>query len=158
VQSGQQLIDVILESLERLQQKLHGETPLVPFLWNESTKKKFTPKNENELSDFVKVHFDDDLVGRGIVINREVRIHRGQFTDIHITALVRGKSAETFDQVTAIIEVKGSWNPELKTAMATQLVGKYLTENHCQHGLYLVGWSHPIHGTKQTRGGVSRQS
>jgi hypothetical protein len=140
VQSGEQLLNVILESLVRLQQKLHGETPLVPFLWNESAKKMFTPKDENALSDFIKVHFDDDLVGRGIVINREVRIHRGQLTDIHVTALVRGKMAETLDQVTAIIEVKCSWNPELKTAMETQLVSKYLTENRCQHGLYLVGW------------------
>jgi len=26
------------------------------------------------------------------------------------------------------------------TAMQTQLVDRYLRDNHCQHGLYLVGW------------------
>jgi hypothetical protein len=140
VRSGKQLLDVIVESLERLQRELHGETPSVQYLWNESPEKKLRPKDENALSDFVKLHLDEDIAKRGIVINREVRIHRGQRTDIHVTALMKGQADETFDQVTAITEVKGSWNPELETAMQFQLVEKYLTDNRCRHGLYLVGW------------------
>lgn len=31
-------------------------------------------------------------------------------------------------------------HPELYDAMKDQLVGQYLKDNHCQHGLYLVGW------------------
>jgi hypothetical protein len=42
--------------------------------------------------------------------------------------------------LTAIVEVKGSWHPEVETAMADQLVGRYLRDNDCQTGLYLVGW------------------
>ena len=41
---------------------------------------------------------------------------------------------------TVIIEVKGCWNPELNDAMKTQLVDRYLKDNQCQHGLYLIGW------------------
>ena len=37
-------------------------------------------------------------------------------------------------------EVKGCWNRELKHAMKTQLVDRYLKDNQCQHGLYLIGW------------------
>lgn len=43
--------------------------------------------------------------------------------------------------VTAVLEVKGSWNDKLLTAMETQLVGDYLARNpESQHGLYVVGW------------------
>jgi len=38
------------------------------------------------------------------------------------------------------VEVKGSWHREVQTAMQTQLVDRYLLENRCQTGLYLVGW------------------
>jgi hypothetical protein len=44
------------------------------------------------------------------------------------------------DVVRAIIETKGCWNRDLRTAMGEQLVGRYLKDNECQHGLYLVGW------------------
>jgi len=47
---------------------------------------------------------------------------------------------DIYDNITAIIEVKGCWNPALNHAMKTQLVGRYLKGNQCQHGLYLVGW------------------
>ncbi len=42
--------------------------------------------------------------------------------------------------MTVIIEVKGCWNKELNQAMETQPVDRYLKDNNCQHGLYLVGW------------------
>lgn len=43
-------------------------------------------------------------------------------------------------QLTVIIEVKGCWNKDLDNAMETQLVNRYLKDNTCQHGLYLIGW------------------
>ena len=33
-----------------------------------------------------------------------------------------------------------NWNKELRTAMETQLRDRYLKENRCQTGLYLVAW------------------
>ena len=39
-----------------------------------------------------------------------------------------------------IIEAKGSWHADIKTAMQNQLVDTYLRDNHCRHGIYLVGW------------------
>ena len=40
----------------------------------------------------------------------------------------------------AIIEVKGSWNPEVPTAMGAQLVRDYLEPHGVRAGLYVVGW------------------
>ncbi len=135
VQSGDQLMEVIIESLSRLQARLQGETPLAPFLWDGSK-----PRKEEALSEWVKVHLEDDLKGRGVVLGREVQIHRFDRTDIHITAVTKNDRADSFETVKVIIEVKGDWHRELKTAMETQLVGRYLKDNDCRHGLYLVGW------------------
>jgi hypothetical protein len=88
----------------------------------------------------VKRYLDEDLRQRGVIINREVEIRRGEQTDIHVDAVVRASDREMYDSVTVIIEVKGCWHEDLDHAMKTQLVDRYLKDNRCQQGLYLVGW------------------
>jgi predicted NACHT family NTPase len=139
VQNGNQLLDVVIESLMHLERKLQGETPASPFLWDKIGK-TFRPKDEGLLCDFVKLHLEDDLKQRGVVVNREVQIHRGERTDIHVTAITPGHAKDSYDSITIIIEAKGCWHPELDTAMEAQLCSQYLVNNACQHGLYLVGW------------------
>ena len=142
VNSGEQLLDVLVESLKRYEAKLQGETPSVIDLWNENP---YRPKDEGRFSDHIKRHLEEDLRQRGIIVNREVRIRRGvgagtgEQTDIHVDAITQSQG-ETYDSVTVIIEVKGCWNDELRQAMRTQLVDRYLKDNRCQNGLYLIGW------------------
>lgn len=140
VQSGDELLNVVLESLKRLEQKFRGETPASRDVWDQIADKVFRPINENEFSDYIKRHLDQDLREKGIIVNREVRIHRGERTDIHVDAVVCGAHGNLYDSITVIIEVKGCWNPELHQAMERQLLNCYLKDTHCQHGLYLVGW------------------
>ena len=140
VQSGEHLMQVIKESLKRIQEQLHGETPSVQFLWDRASQSKAKPKDESALSDFVKLHLEKDLKARQIIVNREVQIHRKEKTDIHVDTFVRQADTQQVDMISVIIEVKGSWNRELETAMKTQLKDRYLRNNHCQYGLYLVGW------------------
>lgn len=134
------LQSLILESLKCLEQKLQGETPAAPDIWN-----RFKPKDENHLSDYVKRHLDDDLKKSGVVAAREVEIRRGEGsgsgerTDIHVTAMVPSVTEGELEQVRVIIEAKGCWHRELKTAMETQLVGRYLKGNDCRNGIYLIG-------------------
>ena len=123
------------ESLVTLQQKLHAETPAAPFLWN-----KDRPKDEEEFSNWVKIELQDLLATRGIILNREVQIHIKERTDIHVDAVARDPRSKELDQLKVIIEVKGCWHREIKTAMETQLVNRYLKDNDCRHGIYLVGW------------------
>ena len=143
VQDGGQLLEVICESLERLQSKVRGELPAIEDLWDNrgnSRNPAWCPKEEGHLSDYVARHLRDDLsTQRGIIVNREVQIRRGQETDIHIDA-VNPSISGGVDIIRAIIEVKGCWNQELDTAMESQLVKRYLLENQCPNGLYLVGW------------------
>ncbi len=153
IQSGDELLDVLIESLNRLEAELQGETPAAPFLWNvwkeKNEKKRYRPKDENAFSDYVKRHLEGDLKQRGIIANREVEIRwgggsgKGERTDIHVDAIMRDSNGKTYDSVSVIIEVKGCWYTRdnvLDTAMETQLVYRYLKDNRCQHGLYLVGW------------------
>lgn len=150
VDSGGQLLDAIVESLERLQHKLHGHDPRVEFLWDKSVDKgtHWRPKDESSLSIFVKSHLEDDLRGRAIILNREVEIRRalgkgirqGQETDIQVDAIARDPRSGEAHRISVIIEVKGCWNKELKSAMKEQLVDRYIAESTCRHGIYLVGW------------------
>ena len=64
----------------------------------------------------------------------------GERTDIQVTAVVPGLRPNTTDTVRAIIEAKGCWNTGLRSAMKDQLVDRYLQDNDCRHGIYLVGW------------------
>ena len=139
VQNGDQLLEAIIDSLKRLQAKLRGETPIAQFLW-EGSKNALRPKNEAALCDFIKWQLEEDLRGRGIIVNREVQIHRGEHTDIYVNAVVPGQGKDLYNAVTIIIEAKGCWHSELANAMETQLLGRYLKDNRCQHGLYLIGW------------------
>lgn len=150
VRSANELQEVLLEAICALQQQLQGETPAAPDLWDKVPRsqrhKKFRPKEEEHFSDWLKRHLKAELGARGIVGAREVEIRpgagsgTGEVTDIHVTAIVPGLTDNSFNQVQVIIEVKGCWHRELKTAMKTQLVDRYLKDNQCQHGIYLVGW------------------
>jgi hypothetical protein len=146
INSPDELMDIVLDSLRRLEAKLQkGEHPQAIHLWNEKKEQKkpviFRPKDENRLSDYVKVHLEEDLKARGIIVGREVEIKRGNKTDIHVNVygcdhLGRPKG----DAMKVTIEVKGCWHPDLDTDMESQLVGQYLSPDVCRNGVYLVGW------------------
>lgn len=146
VQNGDQLLEAVIESLRRLEAKLQGETPAAPDLWNERDDGMFRPKDEEAFSDYVKRHLQEDLKGRSVVVNREVVIRRGEGpgrgerTDVHVDAIVRETRVEEHETVTVIIESKGCWYHRLYKEMEAQLANRYLRDNRCRHGLYLVGW------------------
>lgn len=54
VRSENDLLLVVKESLERLQKRLQGDNPAAFFLWNKHGK-IFKPKDENSLSDLIKL-------------------------------------------------------------------------------------------------------
>lgn len=137
VQSSTQLLDVVIEALRRIQQRMQGENPLAPFLWDYATKK---PRSENDFSDFMVQMLRYELENRNIIIQREVEIRsnrtgqEGERTDIYINAV-----SDSGNIISVIVEAKGCWHPELLSAMETQLVNRYLRDN-IKSGLYLIGW------------------
>jgi hypothetical protein len=151
VQSGIQLLDVVIESLDRFQQLLQGELPSIRDLWDRQLQRlghsgkdgiSWIPVDERALSDRVARHLREDLTERGIVIGREVEIRPGEETDIHVDAVISHPVSERLDILKVIIEAKGCWNDGLEKDMADQLFGRYMAKNECSHGVYLVGWFH----------------
>ncbi|WP_154673609.1 hypothetical protein [Singulisphaera acidiphila] len=146
VDSGEQLLDMIIESLGRYEARLHDETPAIFMLWGRQAGGHYRPKEEDRLSDALKLHLEADLKGRGIIANREVEIHMGpggksgEYTDIHVDAIVGGPHARPMGRISVIVEVKGCWNRGVRQSMETQLRNRYLKDNSCCHGLYVVGW------------------
>jgi hypothetical protein len=141
VATVEQLADVVLESLERLQTELKTSPSGAEPLWNRQRRNnKGLPKEEGALSNYVATFLRHDIgPGRGVIINREVQPRRGQFTDVYIDAVADPRLGAD-SQFTYVIETKGCWHPDLMTAMGIQLVGKYLTDSRSGHGLYLVAW------------------
>src|SRR5262249_28038998 len=78
VQTGEQLLDVLIASLRRLERDLQGENPAAPDLWNEVAKGVHRPKDEQAFSNYLVRYLRRDLQQRGIILSREVEIRRGE--------------------------------------------------------------------------------
>jgi hypothetical protein len=137
VSSGLQLQDVILEALVRLQRELRGESPAAMDLWNAQTANSpATPKDEEQISWYVKRFLDRDLTRSGIIVNREVENRPLSINDLYVQCV----DPETMDQLTVIIEVKGCWHRDLYSSMKDQLYTQYMEQQGVSHGIYLVAY------------------
>ena len=139
VRDAAELQEVLVEALGGLEILLQGKYA-APDLWDQQIKGSFRPKDENHFSDWIARNLELELNRRGIVVAREVQIRRGERTDIHITAVIPGLTEGSYEQARVIVEAKGCWHRELKSAMKSQLVDRYLKDYECDHGIYLVGW------------------
>ncbi|MFI6875789.1 hypothetical protein ACIBL6_20380 [Streptomyces sp. NPDC050400] len=138
-----QLLDVVMEALDSVQAALSGSNGLALLLWNREAARDYHamwPTWEEDFSDLVMGLLKIHLSERRIILNREVQIDRpgvgGGRTDIHIQAAA---SSHDTDPFTVVIEAKGCWNPGLPTALATQLVARYLRRPRTA-GIFLVGF------------------
>jgi hypothetical protein len=146
VNSPDELMDIVLDSIARFEKILHAaQQPRVVRLWNQDRRRQGQPviswpKDELDLSDELASHLREDLKDRGIIIGREVEITRVNRLDIHIAIFSRDHLGRPKDSLETIIEVKGCWHRDLNTSMEAQLAGKYLSVDGCRHGIYLIGW------------------
>jgi hypothetical protein len=149
--SSDDLLNLIIDSLKRLEVVLQGDNSLSSTLWDRITsikgkgKGKYIPKPEENLSDFIIHHLNHELKIFGISSYREVQLRKpnhieggkeGEKTDIFVT-YTHPKNRESFE---IIIEVKGSWNKNVILNIQNQLLERYLKKGNHQYGLYLVGW------------------
>lgn len=137
VESEAQLLEVVISSLDRLDQQLQGTPPSVRNLWNHSD---MTPKNEEHLSNNIVQHLREDLAARGIVANREVRIRPGESTDVYVDAITAERSRQEWRTISIVMEVKGCWNRGVKEDMEGQFRNRYLRDSSSKSGIYVVGW------------------
>lgn len=152
VRSNAELADAVLVVLEEVAKSVpdHGD-----LLWDRVPKRLsredediWIPKTEAAVSAYLTNELRHRLVRRQVVVNREVLVRQtdeygaGDSTDILVEATARTFShhATNHDRVAAVIEVKGAWNGDIKTAQRDQLAGRYLPEAATDQGLYVVAW------------------
>jgi hypothetical protein len=136
VRDEQELMEAVSQSLLDYQDAIRAEGSRVMRLWNEASF-GHTPKPEESLSREISAELQGLLGARGVKATLETKIREGQFVDIYVSAVTADSKHR---ELSLIIEVKGCWNPELKTALKTQLEQRYLKGNQSPLGIYLVVW------------------
>ncbi|WP_432825456.1 hypothetical protein [Dactylosporangium sp. CA-092794] len=144
--SDAELIELLLEILGQIGADLpkHGD-----LLWNHQADGSWRPEYEYALQAYLAHELELRLVGRGVIVNREVMVQptdaltgAGDRTDILVEVTPRTNTADgrTAARAAVVIEIKGSWNPEVPTAQRTQLADRYIPAARSSAGIYLVGW------------------
>lgn len=135
------LLESVLEWLDRYQSKLQGDNSRVSDLWH--TQNSIVPKDEEYLSDHLASYLTD-ITPSELVINREVQIRRRLYKDgepgSRTDLWVQSFNPNNNEVLTLCIEVKGSWNGSSLNAIENQLLKKYLSGGTATSGILLLGW------------------
>jgi hypothetical protein len=145
IRTEAELHRAVLDELQLIAAKVSaGATlPAVYHLWDETAQR---PKHEPRLCDWLAGELTERLSRKGAVVNREVQLRShtskgmGERTDILVELAPPAKRGKPGDIVRLVIEVKGCWNAELKTAPASQLRDNYMKAYSASLGIYLVMW------------------
>ena len=81
------------------------------------------------------------LAGFHLLTFCELQIQHNKRPDIEVSAVAVGSDPRHQRAIQLVIEVKGHWHPEVKSAHQTQLVRDYLQGCGRTHGIYLVVWT-----------------
>jgi hypothetical protein len=169
IQGGDDLLDAIVESLDRLQERMQGEPASATFLWYPAAPSDISRVrdgnkvvNENVVSSFVQRFLIDDLPKQILPVHREVQLRvpsnpgTGQDVDLYVTATARNKYGELIptDVVTVLIEAKHNDN-EVTTSLNNQLVNRYLKNHPTRFGLFLAYWHTAETGRSMSSGSIS---
>jgi hypothetical protein len=141
VRSSAELLFVTVEALLEIQARLQGDTPDAAFLWDSYSRR---PKEEDEISDFLRNRLQERLTSVGVVVNREVQVNRikgiGERTDLRVDAVSQAGVSEPREVITIVGEVKGCWYSDLVTPVRAQLVDRYMSRVGTTDGIYVIVW------------------
>lgn len=138
VRDEMELMDDLLEALDELQVKLRDTGDRVRRLWNEyhvGRSLAYKPKPEEPVSREIAFELADLLKRRGVTVTLETKIREREYVDIHVSAMTASSVPQW---ISLIIEVKGCWNPAVRTALDSQLAARYLKNKQLPFG-YLFG-------------------
>lgn len=147
-ETSEALLDVVIESLERLQGRLtNSNNPRVLDFWRvgvggpKPNRENRGPYYEEDISWRLAAWLQDDLTTWfPALVGREVQPRWNQRTDITIDALQHGTSWATKGHPKVVLEVKGAWHAKVANAATSQLVDAYLAHEEGAVGLFVVCW------------------
>jgi hypothetical protein len=148
IRTAGDLQNTLIESIQKFEATLHAAPPSLE-LWNDPKENKITvwsPKDENNFSTRLKLHFERDLESRAILSSREVQIRPklgndpAQLVDILVQAVPFGEDGKPGKSFTVVVEVKCAWNNGVLEDMEKQLYGRYLANSEYDFGIYVVAY------------------
>lgn len=153
-------LDGIEAGLKAYEDRLHHSAPReVDDLWDTPSGQEPSPKNEERVSDKICAAVQDYFTKYAVTANREVQIRKrvrkggagspGSKLDVLVD--IPGLGTVGSDPIRLPIEVKLSHNQDAKSAMETQLVGRYVSELGTNCGVYVVVWMGEPGGTRRPR-------
>lgn len=152
VRSDAELSNVLVDTLQAVEAAVeqHGDLlwDKVPARLAPGDSPVWLPKPEAALAAYLTHELRQRLAGRQVVVNREVLVRptdeygAGDRTDILVEAVApHGVSPSLRSgHASVVIELKGAWNREVRTAQRSQLAAQYLSAADTNHGLYVVVW------------------
>ena len=138
ITSEAQLAQLLLDGLDAVTRDIRQDTNHRAAYWHRQLEPKgtFIPPDEPEFMTQLSWHLS--TVISGVSLRSEVELnHRladvaGSEADIE--AIARDGERE----ISVVIEGKGIWHPEVRTAITAQLHDRYLTGAHSYTGIYVV--------------------
>jgi hypothetical protein len=147
VRDGADLSSLVVDALVTAGSRLARTGQL---LWNSHLVKGievWRPKSEPDVSSWLAEQLTIELVNSGVVVNREVLVRPTTTRGHGLAVDIQADAPQTSDlygrrsePVRCRIELKGNWNPDLLTAMETQLADDYLLPEGLRDGLYVTAW------------------
>jgi hypothetical protein len=140
VRNESELMEDLLDALGELQVNLRDTGDRVRRLWNEyhtGRLLRYKPKPEEAVSREIALELTSLLKRRGVTATLETKTREREYVDIHVSAMTTSSEPQWF---TLIIEVKGCWNPAVRTSLDSQLAQRYLKNKQSPYGIYLVVW------------------
>jgi hypothetical protein len=141
IRDRKDLVAIIIDGLCRIQNDLNNtKFPQFCLLWRGKNSADLQePKDEDTIGMYVINELNKILIGRGIHCSFNGRL---SMKTPNKTGMVPDISVEyelpTSEKINVHIEIKGSWNNEIKTNLKTQLAERYLSLNADRYGIFLV--------------------
>jgi hypothetical protein len=138
VRDEAEFMEAVWEALHEFQTRIRDAGDRIRRLWNEyhiGGVMVYQPKPEEPLSREIALSLHDLLRNRGVSAHLESKIREGEYVDVLVSTVTAGSKPRP---VSLIIEVKGCWNPGVRSSLRKQLAERYLKENSSGFGIYLV--------------------
>ena len=138
VTSEAQLAQVLLDGLDAVTLDIGQDTNHRAAYWHRQLEPKgtFIPPDEPEFMTQLSWHLS--TVISGVSLRSEVELNHRLADVAGSEADIEASACDGEREISVVIEGKGIWHPDVRTAITTQLHDRYLTGAHSHTGIYLV--------------------
>lgn len=138
ITSEAQLAQVLLDGLDTVTRDIKQDANHRAAYWHRQLDPKdtFIPPDEPEFMTQLSWHLS--TVISGVSLRSEVELNHGLADVAGSEADIEAIARDGDREISVVIEGKGIWHSEVRTAITTQLHDRYLTGAHSYTGIYVV--------------------